>query len=271
MDNDDKTVGRILTRREALTLIGATGLTALIGCTPDAVDPTTVPAADATVPLNPEAATATSPAAQATVSTEVATAETISIDVANLPNCIVRPESTAGPYYVDVGMMRRDITEGVEGTPLALTFNVVQISDAGCVPLENALVEVWHCDKDGVYSGVRDRSGDTSGQTWLRGAQTTDASGNATFNTIYPGWYPGRCVHIHFRVLPTEESVFTSQLYFPDDFNNQIVLQAPYNRGAPNTSNAQDGIFQESLLAIPAVTDNGIVATFALGIDLSGM
>lgn len=270
MDNDDKTIGRILTRREALTLIGATGLTVLIGCAPEAVTPTetatSVPVDPTATPLPP---TATSPAIQPTATAEVVPTEAVSTEVAQLPNCVVQPEVTEGPYYVDVDLIRQDITEGLAGTPLALTFNVVQVGEDGCVPMQNALVEIWHCDINGAYSGVSDPGFDTTGQTWLRGAQMTDANGNATFNTIYPGWYSSRCIHIHFKVFPTEELVFTSQLFFPDEFNNQVVTQAPYDKGTPDTTNGTDSIYQDSLLASPAMSGEGVAATFALGIDLS--
>ncbi|MCO5198208.1 MAG: intradiol ring-cleavage dioxygenase [Anaerolineae bacterium] len=261
MDNDDRTIGRILTRREALKLLGAAGLAALVSCTPDMTEVT------ATLP--PEGATAINPTVQANLANEVATAEAVNTVVANIPNCVVQPEVTEGPYYVDINMLRQDITEGKEGIPLMLTFNVTEVSADGCVPMQNALVEIWHCDKDGVYSGVNDPGFDTTGQTWLRGAQTTDANGNVTFKTIFPGWYSSRCIHIHFKVHPTGELEFTSQLFFPDAFNNQIVTQAPYAKGVPDTTNARDNIYQDSLLASATESDDGVTANFALGIDLS--
>jgi protocatechuate 3,4-dioxygenase beta subunit len=99
---------------------------------------------------------------------------------------------TEGPYYVDEDLNRGDIRSdpatGVvkEGALLELTFNVSQISEAGCTPLEGAKVEVWHCDAAGIYSDVSDPGFDTQGQKFLRGYQVTDATGQATLLTIYP-------------------------------------------------------------------------------------
>lgn len=266
MDNDDIQIGKILTRREALTLIGATGLSVLIGCTPNEADPT------ATVAAQPSA-TAVPPTALPEVTavpTETAVSQATATQIAELPSCIVRPEVTEGPYYVDVDMLRADIREDRVGLPLTLTFNVVQVGEDGCVPMENALVEIWHCDAGGAYSGVSDPGFDTSGQIWLRGAQMTDANGVATFTTIYPGWYSGRCVHIHFKVNPTEELVFTSQLFFPDAFNSQVFTREPYAaNGDADTLNSTDSIYQDMLLLDPTVDGDGYAATFPIGIDLS--
>lgn len=263
MDNDDRQVGKLLTRREALLLLGGAGVSFLIACSP-------LGGQDATPTLGAEAATATSPAAQATATTEVATAEAINTTVADVPACVVRPEVTEGPYYVDVDLLRSDVREAKEGLPLVLAFNVLQVGENGCTPLEGALVEIWHCDLNGDYSGVSDPGFDTTGQTWLRGAQTTDATGVATFTTIYPGWYPGRCIHIHFKVRPTAELVFTSQLFFPDDFNAQVMAREPYAaNGQPDTLNTTDGIYQELLVITPTASGDGYAATFPIGIDLS--
>ena len=68
--------------------------------------------------------------------------------------------------------------------------------------LENAIVDVWHADAGGDYSGV----GSLQGETFLRGIQTTDANGDAAFTTIFPGWYRGRAPHIHFKVRSSADS-----------------------------------------------------------------
>ncbi len=262
MDNDDKPVGKILSRREALGLLGASGLALLIGCRPtgnSAEAPTTAATSAPTdMPAPPTVAEPTLASA-----TEAAAAST---ELAETPVCVVRPELTEGPYYVDVDMLREDVREDRAGTPLALTFNVLQISDDGCMPMEGALVEIWHCDADGVYSGVNA----ASGQTWLRGAQPTDANGVARFTTIYPGWYPGRCVHIHFKIRPTETREFTSQLFFPDAATTEIHTRDPYAaKGQPDRLNSSDSIFQPELLLDPTLDGDGVAATFPIGIDLS--
>jgi protocatechuate 3,4-dioxygenase beta subunit len=104
-------------------------------------------------------------------------------------------------------------------------------------------VDVWHCDADGVYGGFPGQLGglDTSGQKFLRGTQVTDGDGSVVFKTIYPGWYPGRTTHIHFKVHPTATTEATSQLYFPEEVTAAVYRAAPYDtHGQKNTSNAAD-------------------------------
>jgi len=119
--------------------------------------------------------------------------------------CVLIPTETAGPFPLlsvlsDSRFMRADITEGQPGVPLNLTLEVVDVGRK-CAPVAGAAVYVWHCSKEGGYSGYEQGAqGDHRGQTWLRGLQLTDGRGRATFRTIYPGWYPGRVTHIHFQV-----------------------------------------------------------------------
>jgi hypothetical protein len=151
--------------------------------------------------------------------------------------CVLTPEQTEGPYYVDDAQMRRDITEGRPGTPLALTLSVV--SAASCRPIGGAAVDIWHCDALGVYSGVE---GD--GGTFMRGVQRTDAKGVARFDTVYPGWYSGRAVHIHVKVHVDGDEVHTGQLYFPEDATAEAYDAEPYStRPGPDVSNSEDGIY----------------------------
>jgi protocatechuate 3,4-dioxygenase beta subunit len=271
MENDDQPIGRILSRREALSLLGLSGASLLAACAPQQ--------SGATQPGRTAAPTNTTAAAVTPASTpsEVVQATTVA-DTGSLPTCVVRPELTEGPYYVDVNLDRSDVrtdtSTGVveEGAELALTFRVSQIAAGSCAPLEGAVVEIWHCDADGLYSGVADPGFDTSGQNFLRGFQTTDSGGLATFVTVYPGWYPGRCVHIHFKVHhdSSEASrVFTSQLFFDDTFSDQVLTQAPYaSRGQRNTLNSQDNIYQDELLVTVAQAGSGYAATFDIGLEM---
>jgi protocatechuate 3,4-dioxygenase beta subunit len=265
-EDDDRPIGRILSRREVLSLFGtAGGALVLAACTP-AAQPTA-----ASTPLPPEGATAVSPTVQAEAAAESATAVALNESL-SVPACVVRPETTGGPYYVDLDLIRSDVREGKEGAPLVLTFNVSEVGNSTCTPLEGALVEIWHCDAQGVYSGVQDPGFDTSNEIWLRGGQLTDAGGVATFTTIYPGWYPSRTPHIHFKIHPTEALVFTSQLFFPDDFSAMVYQAQPYAaRGLPDRTNATDGIYQDLLLLDPVQTADGYAASFDIGIDLSAV
>src|SRR5262245_50319517 len=103
--------------------------------------------------------------------------------------CAVTPEETAGPYPDRLGMInsaafyRQDITEGRAGIPLTLALTVVNVN-SGCSAVANAAVEVWQCDASGNYSEYSQPGYNGTGQTFLRGLQTTDASGVATFKSI---------------------------------------------------------------------------------------
>jgi Dioxygenase len=150
-----------LSRRRVLGWLGGLGLAALIpGCADDE--------------------SSSSPAAATTSATEETTATTA-------PDCVLTPEVTEGPYYLDLDLMRSDITEGRSGLPFDLQIKVVDADS--CEPIKDVAVDVWHFDAEGVYSGVQGDDG-----TFLRGIQVTDATGNAAFQTIFPGWVhgPGR-------------------------------------------------------------------------------
>src|SRR5580765_1665508 len=124
--------------------------------------------------------------------------------------CVLAPEQTEGPYYIARERVRRNITEGKPGVPLSLRTTVVDAHT--CRPIKGATVDVWHADAAGAYSGF----GAGVGGSFCRGVQPTDARGLARFETIYPGWYPGRAVHIHVKVHVHGNVVHTGQLYFPD-------------------------------------------------------
>jgi len=252
VDSDDVQIGRVLSRREILALMGGTAL--LAACAPQAVAPTATPSAKT-------AATAAASTAMAGASPAGSVA---------LPACVVRPEQTEGPYYVDEDLERSDIrsdpSSGAvsQGAPLALTFNVLRVSGGSCAALPGAIVDVWQCDALGVYSDVAGSSA-----KFLRGHQVTDASGKAAFTTIYPGWYQGRTVHIHFKIRSGSEE-FTSQLYFDDAMSDTVFRQQPYAaRGQRNTRNSNDGVFRNGgtdLLLTVQPSGNGYAATFDIGL-----
>ncbi|MDE0269111.1 MAG: hypothetical protein OXI96_08810 [Acidimicrobiaceae bacterium] len=161
---------------------------------------------------------------------------------------VVTPEQTEGPFYFDAGQVRSNITEGKPGIPLLVRIRLVRVGS--CEPIRDAAVDIWHADAAGHYSGYprqgRDRV-DTSGETFLRGRQFTDADGLAEFETIYPGWYEGRTVHIHFKAYSEERGLITSQLYFPDDITAKVLSTQPYSaRSYGNRTNEDDGIFDDT-------------------------
>jgi protocatechuate 3,4-dioxygenase beta subunit len=191
-----------------------------------------------------------------------------------------RPELTEGPYFVDERLDRSDIRsdpttgEVRPGVTLALTFVVSRIDGGSCVPFEGALVDLWHCDATGIYSDVQDTGFDTRGQQFLRGYQVADADGAATFVTIYPGWYQGRTVHLHFKIR-TSELELTSQLFFDDALSDVVHAQQPYaSKGQRTLRNAGDGIYRaggdQLVLSLAGDGAGGYVATFEIGIDASG-
>jgi protocatechuate 3,4-dioxygenase beta subunit len=193
--------------------------------------------------------------------------------------CVVTPAVTEGPYFVDERLNRSDIradpASGVvrPGVLLDLTVVLSQIGAAGtCAPLAGALVDMWHCDALGVYSDISQQA--TVGQEFLRGYQVSDANGTARFTTIYPGWYSGRAVHIHFKVRTNPDGPsgleFTSQMFFDESLTDVVHAQAPYNsKGRRNTTLATDGIYQSggtSLLVPLSGSGGGYAGTFHVGV-----
>ena len=199
-----------------------------------------------------------------------------------LPACLVRPEQTEGPYFVDEKLHRSDIrVEPTDksikpGAPLRMEFRVSRIAGGSCAPLTGAIVDVWHCDALGVYSDVRDRSFDTRGKKFLRGYQITDAKGIAQFLTIYPGWYEGRAVHIHFKIRNDASSErgyeFTSQLYFDESITDQVHNSAPYNsKGRRTTTHESDFLFRrggKQLIPVLTKDSQGYAAKFDIGLQV---
>ena len=243
MTHDDRPAGSLLSRREVVTFLGATGVAWLMAGN-----------------LTPRRAVA------GTLGS----------------SCVVRPEQTEGPYFVDERLNRSDIrsdpTDGrvKSGTPLALTLLISRLNAGDCQPLPGAQVDIWHCDAQGVYSDVQDPGFNTIGKKFLRGYQVTDARGSARFVTVYPGWYPGRTVHIHFKIrtapVARRSFEFTSQLYFDDELTDRVHADPPYvAKGQRTARNQHDWIFRrggDQLLLAPTPTADDYSATFAIGLQL---
>ena len=271
LDDDDRPIGRILSRREVLALFGAGGVALTIAaCAP-------VGSSDASAGASASSSTATAGAtpAASVLASPSATASAAGV----LPSCVVAPELTEGPYYLDVNLERSDIRANTgdgavaEGAVLELGWLVSQVDGDGCMPLDGAIVDVWHCDALGVYSGVQG----SAGTDFLRGFQRTDANGAAAFTTVYPGWYTGRAVHIHFKIRTDPDAEagfeFTSQLFFDDALSQQVYASGVYaSKGPQDESNASDSIFSESggatLLAVTKDVDT-YRTTFEIAVQLN--
>ena len=150
---------------------------------------------------------------------EGATNEKTVTDFDGAARCTRTAAETEGPFYFEVDRVRSDIREGRPGAELRLGVRVRDLS-AGCKPIQNAVVDVWHCDATGSYS--------ERGETFLRGLQVTDRDGAVEFITLYPGWYPGRTVHIHAKVHVDKRTVLTTQFYFDDGFTDRVFSREPY-------------------------------------------
>lgn len=154
-------------------------------------------------------------------------------------------QAEEGPYYLPLNLMRADITEGLSGIPVDIRSTVV---DERGLPYAGALVDIWHCNAQGIYSGFQEPDGqavvDMKGKTFLRGVQPVDALGEAVFHSIYPGWYHGRTTHVHFKVRHGGRTNLISQFFLPDTLSEFLYSQVPAYQRAElrDTLNSDDGI-----------------------------
>jgi protocatechuate 3,4-dioxygenase beta subunit len=239
-----QTKTRALSRREALGLLGVASAALSSACSGD----------------NPTSPTAT---------TETNTATTTTPPVTSTGACVVSPSETIGPYPSLADFVRSDIRESKQGLPLTLTITVVNTNNS-CAGVSGAVVDIWQCDADGNYS----QYGSERTLTYLRGLQTTDAIGRATFITIYPGWYQGRATHIHVEVTINGRSVKVTQIAFPEDVTAAVYRTGVYASSGQNpTTNARDNVFSdgvanEMITLTGGDTINGYTGTFQVGIAL---
>ena len=193
-------------------------------------------------------------------------------------SCAVTPSETEGPYPDRLGMIsnqayyRRDITEGKPGLALSLVLTIVN-TNQNCQALANAAVEVWQCDASGNYSEYSQPGFNGTGQTFLRGLQTTDSSGQVTFTTIYPGWYAGRATHIHVDVFINGAIVKTTQIAFPESTTAAVYATGVYAaKGLNSTTNASDNVFSDGtsmeLATLSGSTTSGYTATLTIGVAI---
>ena len=206
--------------------------------------------------------------------------------------CMLAPQQEEGPYYLDYEKVRRDITEGRPGVPIQL--RIALLDARGCAPIENAAIDIWHCDALGVYSGFtaagggerggrggragRGGRGATDETRFLRGVQLTSKQGIAEFQTVYPGWYAGRTIHIHVKAHTGGHVSHTGQLFFPEDITEQIAKMEPYanHSNVHRTLHREDNIFlrqggSQSMVKLERLQNGtnagGFVATIALAVD----
>ncbi|MEM7029754.1 MAG: hypothetical protein AAF629_09325 [Chloroflexota bacterium] len=288
IDHNDLPVGKILSRRQAMRLLGASSMSTLIAaCTPISPADSTSSGTDTELtPMMPDPATAAD------------TAEHLAaID------CVAQPELTEGPYFVDVSLDRFDLRMTADNTviagyPMLLTVHLSDVTGGVCKPLPNATFDLWNCDTVGVYSGVLDGNGnfDTRGETWLRGSRVSDEDGSLQMLTIVPSWYTDRAIHAHFKIrtLGADGNAyeFTSQLFFKADQMEPILASEAYiPNGIPPTTNEidmfygilsdpdgltldlkeidTDELVQLKTLAADPAFDQAMKASFSVGLDLS--
>lgn len=254
-----------LNRRQALTLLGAgLGTAAAAACsrdgrTPSRPTPTTAPPSTGAAPSSPGGAAAGGAVTPAMFGSAA--------------SCAVAPEQTEGPYYIDVDAVRADIREDRRGTPLRVAVLVLDAD--GCTPVRDAIVELWHCDAEGLYSGFQQASrggplgrGPSDAARFLRGAQVTNADGIAVITTIYPGWYGGRTVHIHAKVGVSNDTVLTTQLYFDDAVTDEVFRSEPYaSRGERDTRNGDDGFSRGGPVLTVSKDGDGYLGLMTIGVS----
>lgn len=253
-----------LTRRQAIQagLLGALGVGALINCGGGGGGSSSTTAA--------------------TTTSVTSTGSTVVTSTGSTGSCALIPTETGGPYPLwdtiaqAAVYQRQDITENTQtGVPLTLTLTLVNVNNS-CAVISGAMVYIWHCNKGGEYSGYSStQNGSHSGETWLRGVQTTDSSGQVTFTTIYPGWYAGRVTHIHLRAYMGNDLEVTTQLAFTESITTAVYNTSLYSAHGQNTSvatNAADQVFSDGttyqLLTLTGNTTSGYVGTLEIGIAL---
>jgi|SRR5581483_2735478 len=238
------------TRREALEAMGALGALALVGCGDNG-------------PMCNDGVT---------------------------PACTVTPTGALGPYFVDEKLNRSDLTQGttdpnvVNGLPLTLNFTVQGVCNQPCPPIAGAQVDVWHANAAGLYSDEKplmSQTVDTTGTHWLRGYQLTDANGQVSFKTIFPGWYLGRTVHVHvkvrkFRSDGTTLFDYVTLLLFDDKLTDMVMSMPPYNARGPrqynnfNDPNQQTWGVTPYLISVTQPSPPALVGNFTIGISTAG-
>ena len=287
--NEDVRRSRLLvSRRRALSLGGTIGLGSLLaacaGTSARSGAPSAGRSATSAAPLTPSSTAA----------------DDIVAALDAVRTCTTSPEQTQGPYWFDVDSIRSDIREQRPGSVLQLALRVQDVSacssDSRAMPVPNSVVEIWHCDAGGLYSGFESgsmggggapnrrgaettsdgsyASGDqeattTDDGTYLRGAQVADSNGIVQFTTIFPGWYRGRTMHLHLKVHLDRETVLTTQLYVEDELATEVYAAAPYSdRSGGRTLNSADTFFSEDAILTVNKQGGAYLGLINLGVDV---
>lgn len=186
-------------------------------------------------------------------------------------SCTVSPVETAGPFptITPSSLVRSDIR--LDRTGVAFTINItIKNKNNSCAALQGAIVDIWHCDKDGYYSeygGTGMQSVNYTAVHFLRGRQTTDANGLVSFTSIFPGWYSGRATHIHVHVYNAAgTSLLITQIAFPEGSSSAVVAVNAstangYTKGMTGyTYNAADNVFSDDTTGAEIATVTGSIA-----------
>ncbi|MCW3013906.1 MAG: protocatechuate dioxygenase [Solirubrobacterales bacterium] len=257
--------GHRVSRRQALAGIGSVSIATLLAACGDDKSGTTSATSTATT-----ADVTTTEGTTTTVEPSGASSGKAAALLDDTSACSLTPEQTEGPYYFDADKIRSDVREGRPGTELQVA---IRVRGSDCRPLKDAVVEIWHADAGGVYSGFEQASGGgpgggrTDDTTYMRGAQVTDSGGIVNFTTVYPGWYRGRTVHIHAKVHLAKTSLLTTQLYFDEAVTKKVFARAPYSsRSGRDTFNTTDGIFSGQTLLTLGYDGNAVLGAISFDV-----
>lgn len=190
-------------------------------------------------------------------------------------SCVLIPTETAGPFPLDLtantSYFRQDLRETKTGVQLNVKLKITGVDN--CDPMQNLRVNIWHCDKDGLYSGYsQSNNPGQAGFTYLRGYQMTDANGEVEFVTIFPGWYSGRICHIHFQVYVSSSYAAISQLTFDVDTKNGIYAAnaSLYTKGPDPMTLAGDNVFSDGYAyQMAALTPNTVTGGYDASLEVS--
>jgi protocatechuate 3,4-dioxygenase beta subunit len=272
--------GQRVSRRSLVAGIGSIGLGTLLAACSGSESSSGSGSSTASV--------TTSTGASTTVAPQTSTTSDLTSLFAEANTCTLTASTTQGPYYFDADKIRGDIREDRQGKRLRLAIKL-QDSEK-CAPLGNAVVEIWHCDAAGLYSGAESQSRGGGGgnppsggggqgggaadltptddKRYLRGAQVTNADGIVEFTTIWPGWYRGRTVHIHAMVHVSNQRVLTTQVMFDEALNSKVFAEAPYAaHTGRDTFNSNDNIYRDGMLLKVTEENDGYLGVIVFSAD----